>query len=134
MRNATSVGNILEFHCVESPYQFGICHSEYLSEASIFANIKITRRLQKIFKLIATNIMMRNATSVDDIPESRCIESPYLFRICHSKYVPNLNGKKIGCQRHPFCEYKNNKTTSENILAHCDKYYYEKWDFCWRHS
>ena len=33
-----------------------------------------------------------------------------------------------------FCKCKNNKTTSENILAHCAKYYYEKCDFCWRHS
>ena len=33
-----------------------------------------------------------------------------------------------------FWEYKNNKTTSKNIKAHCDKYYYEKCDFCWRHS
>ena len=42
--------------------------------------------------------------------------------------------RKLAARGIYFCKYKNNKTTSENILAHCDKYCYEKCDFCWRHS
>ena len=52
--------------------------------------------------------------------------------------IPNMShiwrARKLAARGIHFCDYKNNKTTSENILDHCDKYYYEKCDFCWRHS
>jgi hypothetical protein len=130
MRNVTSVGHTPESHCVESPYQFGICHSEHLPEASIFASTKTTRRLQKIFKLIAPNIDMRNATS-----KAKFWSPIALNYHINSEYViPNTSFRISPIRGIHFCEYKNNKATSENILAHCAKYYYEKCDFCWRHS
>ena len=52
--------------------------------------------------------------------------------------IPNishiLRTRTLAARGIHFCEYRNNKTTSESILAHCAKYYYEKCDFCWRHS
>ena len=52
--------------------------------------------------------------------------------------IPNishiLRARKLAARGIHFCEYRNNKTTSKSILAHCAKYYYEKCDFCWRHS
>ena len=52
-----------------------------------------------------------------------------LFRIS-----PIFEGQENRLPEAPICKYKNNKTTSENISAHCAKYYYEKCNFCWRHS